>query len=346
MRGLKELKAEFNALTDELANPELISDWEKFQDISRRRGKLEKVIKKAEEIEGLKLQIEENQQILSSQESAELSSLAEQETLSVQSQLKKTEKELATLLRGSEEDLPSALVLEVRPGTGGEEASLFARNLFDMYLKFAESQKWRTSVLNLEDTESGGIKQASAEIKGDDAFLLLRHEAGVHRVQRIPETEKVGRIHTSTASVAILAKPKEKQIEIKPDDLRIDTYRSSGKGGQNVNKRETAIRITHIPTGLVVTSQTQRSQAQNKENAMSLLSARLLQSQRETAHEGAASTRKAQIGSAERAEKIRTYNFPQDRITDHRIQESWHGIERVLSGDLLEITETLAEKLN
>lgn len=345
MKDLEELKTEFETLTNELADPELISDWERFQEISKRRGKIEKIVKKAEEVEKLKLQVEENKQILLSQEDAELSSLAEQETLNIQNQLKEAEKELAKILKGSAEDLPEAVIVEVRPGTGGEEASLFARNLFDMYLRFAELQKWKTSVLDMEDTEIGGLRQGSLEIQGEDAWRLLRHEAGVHRVQRIPETEKAGRIHTSTASIAILPKPRKKQIEIKPDDLKVDTYRSSGKGGQNVNKRETAIRITHLPTGLVVTSQTQRNQAQNKENALSLLSARLLQAEKEQAHEGTASARKAQIGTAERAEKIRTYNFPQDRVTDHRIQESWHGIEKILSGNLSEISEVLEEKL-
>ncbi len=337
---LKQARKEFDTLSEQLSDPELLSNWEKFQDISKRRGYLEKIVKKADELENLSKELEESKQIIAAQEDAELLSMAEQELASLTDKQKQTEKELQKLLKGGEES-PSSLIMEIRPGTGGEEAALFAASLYNMYLRYAENQSWKTTVLNLSNTELGGIKEVSLEIKGEDAFAKLRNEAGVHRVQRIPETEKQGRIHTSTASVAVLPAAQKKQIEIKPDDIEIDTYRSSGKGGQNVNKRETAIRITHKASGIVVTCQTERNQQQNKENALNILSARLLEQQDSEASSKVATQRKSQIGGAERSEKIRTYNFPQDRITDHRIKKSWHGIEQILGGDLEEITTAL-----
>lgn len=228
----------------------------------------------------------------------------------------------------------NAVIVEIRAGAGGEEAALFANDLFRMYTNYAKSQGWTQKILDSHPTSLGGIKQVVFELKGENIWGKLRHEAGVHRVQRIPKTEKGGRIHTSTASVAVLPKPTETEMKIKPEDLKIDYYRASGPGGQYVNRRETAVRVTHIPTGLVVTSQTERNQLENKENALSILRARLLEMERKKTHEKLAGKRKTQIGSADRAEKIRTYNFPQDRITDHRIKKSWHNIDKILDGKL------------
>jgi len=238
-----------------------------------------------------------------------------------------------------------SIIMEIRAGTGGEEAALFAGDLFKMYSRYADSQKWKFKTLDSHQTELGGIKQITFEITGSDVFSKMKYEAGVHRVQRIPETEKSGRIHTSTATVAVLPKPKTTEINILPDQLRIDHYRSSGPGGQNVNKRETAVRITHIPTGLVVTSQNERNQLQNKENALSILAARLLEKKQEQEISKLGGERKAQVGWAMRAEKIRTYNFPQDRITDHRIKKKWHNIENVLNGDIDKMLQTLQKTL-
>jgi len=235
-------------------------------------------------------------------------------------------------------------IIEIRAGAGGDEAALFAADLYKMYSKYAESQGWQTKPLDSHAIGIGGFKEIIFEIKGD-SYDKIKHEGGVHRVQRIPETEKSGRVHTSTVSVAVLPKPKKQEIKIRTDELKIDYFKSSGPGGQNVNKRETAVRITHLPTGIVVASQTERNQLQNKENAMAILSAKILEKKEQESIEKLGGKRKEQIGKAMRAEKIRTYNFPQDRITDHRIKKSWHGIEEIMSGKLDKIISTLSKQL-
>ena len=239
----------------------------------------------------------------------------------------------------------NSIIIEIRAGAGGREAALFAGDLFKMYSKYAASQDWKQKTLDSHLIELGGIKQITFEIKGENTFSKMKYEAGVHRVQRIPETEKSGRIHTSTATVAVLPKPKSTDLNIKRDQIKIDYYRASGPGGQYVNTRDTAVRITHIPTGLSVTSQTERSQLQNKENALSILSARLLEKKQREEVSKLGGERKAQIGWAMRAEKIRTYNFPQDRVTDHRIKKKWHNIEDIMDGKLDKMLKTLQKTL-
>jgi peptide chain release factor 1 len=232
-----------------------------------------------------------------------------------------------------------AIIIEIRAGTGGDEAGLFARDLYRMYSRYGQTRGWKEKVLDQSASTIGGFKEIIFELSGAEVYNELQNEGGVHRVQRIPKTEKQGRVHTSTATVAILLKPKKTDININPSDLRIDTYKSSGAGGQYVNKTESAIRITHIPSGLVVTCSSERNQLQNRETAMSLLSARLLKQQEETDLSKLSDERREQIASAKRAEKIRTYNFPQDRITDHRINKSWHDIESIMDGKLEGITK-------
>lgn len=338
--NIEEIKAEYKKISEELTDPDLISDWARFQELSKRRSALEKVAKKAEELEDIIERIEENNQIITAQED-ELASLAQEEIQELAQKKRVIEKELENLFQEEKEDIPDALIMEIRPGTGGEEASLFAANLFAMYTRYAEQKGWKYIILDINETEVGGMREASIEFQGKEAFRKLRYEGGVHRVQRIPTTEKAGRIHTSTASVVILAKPKKAEIQINPADLKIDTFNASGPGGQNVNKRKTAIRITHTPSGLVVESQTSRNQQQNREFALAHLEAKLLQLREKAEGEKISGERRGQIGTAERAEKIRTYNFPQDRITDHRIKKSWHGLEHIMQGNLDEIVESL-----
>lgn len=233
------------------------------------------------------------------------------------------------------------VIFEIRAGVGGEEATLFVADLFRMYSKYAEERGWKKKILNSHATDLGGLREIIFELKGEGVWQELKYEAGVHRVQRIPRTEKRGRIHTSTVSVAVLPKPKETEIKINPQDLRIDYYRASGPGGQYVQKRESAVRITHLPTGIVVTSQTERSQFQNKENAMAILRARLLKKQQEEIGKKLQAQRKAQIRWAERSEKIRTYNFPQNRLTDHRIRKSWYNLNEIMDGKLKPVIRAL-----
>lgn len=258
--------------------------------------------------------------------------------------LAEIEKILAGENDAEDEEFPNEIILEVRAGAGGEEAALFAKELSEMYILYGEKQGWSASKISASESALGGYKEASFEIRGKDIYKKLRFETGVHRIQRIPETEKMGRVHTSTASVAILPVRKKTSIEIKPSDIEIETSRSGGAGGQNVNKVETAVRIIHKPTGIDVRSTSQSSQLKNREKAMSILIAKLEQKKEEEEMAKYSADRKSQIGTADRSEKIRTYNILQDRITDHRIKESWHNIEKIMKGDIGDILSACAER--
>ena len=308
MANIEELKSEYEELLQQLSNPELISDWEKFEKLQKRKGIIEKIIEKEKELKEIKNKIEENKEILKAEKDSELISLAETEIKQLQEKEKALEEELQSLLRPDKNGATegAAVIVEIRAGTGGQEACLFTGDLFRMYSKYGQSQGWQQKILDSHPNELGGFKEIIFEFKNGDIFSKMKYEGGVHRVQRIPETEKGGRVHTSTSSVAILQKPKGAQIKIKPGDLKTDFYKASGPGGQYVNKRMTAVRITHLPSGLVVTSQTERNQLQNKENALAILAAKLLERKEIAETEQISGERKAQIGWAKRAEKIRT----------------------------------------
>lgn len=349
MAGTDEIKKEYGELLKQLSDPELLSDFPKFEELKKRKDFLEKIIAKNKEIEEVKNRIKENQAIISANEEPEFVSLAQGELNQLIEKQNDLEEELKMIEnRGpesAEPEDPGAVIVEIRAGTGGEEAGLFAADLYRMYSKYAPFAGWKQRLLDSRDSELGGFKEVVFELKGSNVFSKMKYEGGVHRVQRIPKTEKAGRVHTSTATVAILPKPKKTEIKINPADLRVDCYRASGPGGQYVNKRETAVRITHIPTGIVVASQTERNQLQNKENALSILEAKVLEKKQMEDEERMAGKRKTQVGWAKRAEKIRTYNFPQDRLTDHRINKSWHNLEQIMDGKLEKITEILQKSL-
>jgi peptide chain release factor 1 len=273
-----------------------------------------------------------------------VAALAEEELKGIEDQKAELAAEMTRLAEAerAEEESPNELILEVRSGAGGDEASLFAREIVEMYQRFAEAKGWTFSTVDVSENDAGGYRDASAEIHGQGCYDALRYETGVHRVQRVPATERQGRIHTSTATVAVLPLKKKTKLEIRPEDLLVEFSRSGGAGGQNVNKVETAVRIVHQPTGLEVRSTAERSQARNREKAMQILTAKLEELEDRKAHASEAGERKAQIGTGDRSEKIRTYNFPQDRLTDHRIKKSWYGLEGIMVGRIGPILDALA----
>ncbi|NMB91886.1 PCRF domain-containing protein [candidate division WWE3 bacterium] len=301
------------------------------------------------EIERITKEIEFNKKTLESEINTEMKKLYEEEIYSLQKQKEELEKSLDSssyqpekkniISEGDFNLDPNVATMEIRSGTGGDEAGLFAKDLFRMYSRYGEKAKWKITEEYLNENEVGGIKTLIADIKGQNVYKLLKNESGVHRVQRIPVTESGGRIHTSTATVAVLPKLKNINIEIKPDDLKWEFYRSGGKGGQNVNKVSTAVRLTHIPTGTIVECQEERYQGKNREKALSILHSKLYTQMQEQHVKSITELRSSQVGTGERSEKIRTYNFPQDRITDHRINKTWHSIERVMNGDVENILE-------
>ncbi len=314
-------------------------DPENIRKLSMERAELEEIIDTYREYKNVAQNIENNKLLLN--DDKELAQLAREENSELEGQKSRLEKHLELLLIPKDPNDKKNVILEIRAGAGGEEAALFASNLLRMYERFCEHNNWKLETLNLNETGIGGIKEISASIEGRDVFGKLKYESGVHRVQRIPATETGGRIHTSTATVAILAEADEVDINIEDKDLRIDTYRASGAGGQHINKTDSAIRITHAPTGIVVQCQDERSQHKNKASAMKMLRAKLFEMEELKKMNEVSDNRKSQVGSGDRSEKIRTYNYPQGRVTDHRIGVTLHKLDTILDGNLSELIQLL-----
>ena len=335
---LKGVEERYEELTAEISKPEVIADQNTWKKLMKERADMEDIVNKYREYKQVRTDIDSAKELLNDKE---LHELAQMELVTGEEKLRVIEEELKVLLLPKDPNDDKNVIVEIRGGAGGEEAALFAGTLFRMYSRYAERKRWKVEVLNDNPTGLGGYKEVSFMISGKGAYSKLKFESGVHRVQRVPETETNGRIHTSTVTVAVLPELEEVDIEINPADLKTDTYRSSGAGGQHVNKTESAIRITHIPTGIVVACQEERSQIQNRERAMTMLRAKLFEKQEEERIKKMASERKMQVGTGDRSEKIRTYNYPQGRITDHRINFSMFQMDNFMNGDLDEMIDAL-----
>ncbi len=338
---LREIEARYDELEREMADPEIIADQPRYKKVTKAHSDLEDIVARYRELKKVMGEIQSTQEMLRDKLDSELRELAEAELASLEEDKSSLEEKLKVLLLPSDPLDEKNVIMEIRAGTGGDEAALFAGDLFRMYSRYAERNGWQIESMSSNPTELGGFKEAIVMISGDRVYSRLKYESGVHRVQRVPETEASGRIHTSAATVAVLPEAEDVDIEIDPNDLRVDVFRSSGHGGQSVNTTDSAVRITHIPTGMVVTCQDEKSQHKNKDKALKVLRARLLDQLMEEQEAGIAETRKTQVGSGDRSERIRTYNFPQSRVTDHRIGLTTHRLTEFLDGDLDEMIEAL-----
>ena len=351
LKKLKKVEEKFDFISAELCKSEVVSDMELYKKYMQELKHLSPIVEKYREYKDALRSMEEARALLSEGGAdRELKELAQLELEEARETMENASRELKILLLPRDPNDDKNVIVEIRGGAGGEEAALFAGVLFRMYSMYGESKGWKTEVLSANETELGGFKEISFMITGDGAYSRLKFESGVHRVQRVPETESMGRIHTSTVTVAVLPEAEEVDVQINPADLQIDTFRSSGAGGQKVNKTESAIRITHLPTGTVVECQDERSQFKNKDRAMKILRSRILEEERRKQSDAIAGERRAQVGTGDRSERIRTYNYPQGRVSDHRIGLTLYKIDAILNGDLDEIIDALvtadtAEKL-
>jgi len=332
----------FEEIEKKLSTQEIIQDMSEFTELSKRHAELSEIVNKYKDYKDIKKHLDEAKELLNSNEK-ELKELAQLEIEENSDRSLALEEELKLMLLPKDPDDAKNVILEIRQGTGGEEAALFAANIYEMYQRYCEKNNWTLKVMSLSEADQGGIKEVIAEISGKDVYGRLKYESGTHRVQRVPKTETSGRIHTSAVTVAIMPEAEEVNVEINPADLRVDTYRASGAGGQHINKTDSAVRLTHRPSGLVVACQDGRSQIQNKEIAMKLLKTRLYEKEQNEKKEKESALRKSQVGSGDRSEKIRTYNYPQGRVTDHRINLTVHRLQEVLQGDLDEIIDALLQ---
>lgn len=339
---LDKIEERFDEIGRMLADPEVVADYTRMAELAQERSGLEEIVAVYRRYKEVQRQLADSRSLLAESEEPEMRELAELEIEDLEAEKERLEKDLKRLLLPKDPNDDKNVIVEIRAGAGGDEAGLFAAELLRMYMRWAEDHGFKTEILSANETGVGGIKEAILEVRGKGAYSRLKYESGVHRVQRVPVTESQGRIHTSTATVAVLPEAEDVEIEINPNDIKIDVFRSSGPGGQSVNTTDSAVRLTHLPTGIVVTCQDEKSQLQNRLKAMRILKTKLYDMEMQRQMEELGSARKSQIGSGDRSEKIRTYNFPQSRVTDHRIGKTVHRLESVLDGDLDEFIEELA----
>ncbi len=341
LNKLEVLEDKYKELSEKIADPEVINDQKVWQKLIKEHADLEPIIMKFREYKDVMNSIAESKAILQEESDEELRELAKMELSEMEEKVEPIEGELKILLLPKDPNDDKNVIVEIRGGAGGDEAALFAGDLFRMYCRYAERKRWKVELLSASDTGVGGYKEVSFMIKGKGAYSVLKYESGVHRVQRIPSTESGGRIHTSTATVAVLPEVEDVEVEINPNDLRIDVFRSSGNGGQSVNTTDSAVRVTHIPTGEVVSCQDGKSQLKNKEQAIKILKARLYDKAVAEQNKEISAERKSQVGTGDRSERIRTYNFPQGRVSDHRINLTLYKLDAFLDGDLTEMIDAL-----
>ena len=336
---LEDLVLRYEELMNELNDPDVVNDQKRFRKIMKEQNDLAPIVEAYNAYKQAKQDVEDSLAILDAESDEEMRELAKEELNDAKERIESLEKELKILLLPKDPNDDKDIVMEIRAGAGGDEAALFAAELFRMYTHYIESRGWKVEVVNADETGIGGMKEVEFMVKGQGAYSVLKYESGVHRVQRVPETESGGRIHTSTASVAVMPEAEDVDIQIDEKDIRIDVMRASGNGGQCVNTPDSAVRLTHYPTGIVIYSQTEKSQIQNREKAFALLRAKLYDLEIQKAHDAEADARRSQIGTGDRSEKIRTYNFPQGRVTDHRIGLTLYKLDKIMDGDIQEIID-------
>ncbi|MBN2159891.1 MAG: peptide chain release factor 1 [Spirochaetes bacterium] len=338
---LDKISIRFRELELEMSRPEVISEQKRFRELTRERSQLAPIVNAYEVLKKFRKELADTESLLKTERDPEMRDMLQNETAELREKIEKLDEKLLIMLIPKDPSSGKDVIMEIRAGTGGEEAALFAADLLRMYIRYADMKGWKIEYLSVSETGLGGYKEIVFSVRSPEAYDSLKFESGGHRVQRVPETEAGGRIHTSAVTVAVLPEAEEDEIEINPDELRIDVYRSSGHGGQSVNTTDSAVRITHLPTGMVVTCQDEKSQLKNKTKALRVLRARLLEKVNRERMEREAAMRKSQVGSGDRSERIRTYNFPQSRLTDHRIGLTLYSLEKIMEGDLDPVIDAL-----